>query len=202
MHAVIFDIDGTLLQSDVSDDALFLKSVQGALGEVKLRQSWGMYTQFTAAGILAEILCDNGLDATRERVAAVRDRFVEGTRHHLSQHGPFAEIPGAQAFSQRLHASSTHRIAYATGGWGSSAREKLSAAGFPIDGVPLASSDDHHERQTIMLCALGQLAGTFDSVTYYGDGQWDEVAANSLGWQFVPVGDKLGGLTSYERREA
>ena len=37
MLAVIFDIDGTLLQSDVSDDALFLRSVQGALGEVKLR---------------------------------------------------------------------------------------------------------------------------------------------------------------------
>ena len=202
MHAVIFDIDGTLLQSDVSDDALFLRSVQGALGEVKLRQSWGMYTQFTAAGILAEILCDNDLDATPERVAAVRDRFVEGTRHHLSQHGPFAEIPGARDYLQRLHASSTHRIAYATGGWGSSAREKLSAAGFPVVGVPLASSDDHHERQTIMLCALGQLAGTFDSVTYYGDGHWDAVAAKALGWQFVPVGDKLGGLTSFERREA
>lgn len=202
MHAVIFDIDGTLLQSDVSDDALFLRSVQGALGEVKLRQSWGMYTQFTAAGILAEILCDNDLDATPERVAAVRDHFVEGTRHHLSQHGPFAEIPGARAYLQRLHASPTHRIAYATGGWGSSARKELSAAGFPIVGVPLASSDDHHERQKIMLCALEQLSGTFDSVTYYGDGHWDTVAAKALGWQFVPVGAKLEGLTKYPGREA
>jgi phosphoglycolate phosphatase-like HAD superfamily hydrolase len=202
MHAAIFDIDGTVLQSDVSDDALYLKSVHDTLGEVKLRQSWGMYTQFTAAGILTEILRDNDLEATPERVAAVRNSFIEGVRRHMSEHGPFAEIPGARAYLQGLHASSTHRIAYATGGWGGSARDKLSLAGFPVVGVPLASSDDHYERQQIMLCALGQLAGVFDSVTYYGDGHWDAVAAKALGWQFVPVGAKLEGLTRYVRRDA
>ena len=52
MEAVIFDIDGTLLQSDTTDDMLYLASVREVLGNVKVRQSWGMYTQFTAAGIL------------------------------------------------------------------------------------------------------------------------------------------------------
>lgn len=197
MQAAIFDIDGTLLQSDASDDAMYLESIRAALGDVKLRPSWGMYTQFTAAGILAEILRDNDLEATPERVAAVRGSFVEGVRRHMSEHGPFAEIPGALAYVQSLHTSTTHRIAYATGGWGGSALLKLSLAGFPVDGVPLASSDDHFERPQIMLRALGQLNGVFDTITYYGDGHWDAVAANALGWQFVPVGKKLDGLTKY-----
>jgi phosphoglycolate phosphatase-like HAD superfamily hydrolase len=126
MKATIFDIDGTLLQSDANDDALYLESVRDVLGDVSLRPSWGMYSQFTAAGILAEILNDNAIDATSERVAAVRDRFVESVRRHVSEHGPFAEIPGARAFVQSLHDSTTHRIAYATGGWLGSALLKLS----------------------------------------------------------------------------
>lgn len=198
MKAAIFDIDGTLLQSDTNDDALYLASVRAVLGDVSLRPSWGMYTQFTAAGILVEILNDNAMDATSERVSAVRDCFVESVRRHISEYGPFAEVPGARAFVQSLHDSTTHRIAYATGGWRGSALLKLSLSDFPVTGIPLSTSDDHFERKEIMLHALRQLNDVFETVTYYGDGHWDAVAAKSLGWQFVPVGTKLNGLTRYE----
>lgn len=198
MKATIFDIDGTLLQSDANDDALYLASVRAVLGDVSLRPSWGMYTQFTASGILSEILNDNAIDATSERVSAVRDHFVESVRRHVSEHDPFAEIPGARDFVQSLHNSTTHRIAYATGGWRGSALLKLSLSGFPVTGVPLATSDDHFQREEIMLHALQQLNGIFETVTYYGDGHWDAVAAKAIGWQFVPVGTKLNGLTRYE----
>lgn len=198
MEAVIFDIDGTLLQSDTTDDMLYLASVREVLGNVKVRQSWGMYTQFTAAGILAEILGDNAIEVTPATVAAVRDCFVASVGRHVSARGPFAEVPGAKAFVQSLHKSTTHRVAYATGGWLGAALLKLSASEFPVTGIPLATSDDHVERQEIMLHALRQLGGTFDTVTYYGDGHWDAEAAKSLGWQFVPVGRRLNGLTRYE----
>src|SRR5262245_9025268 len=85
MKATIFDIDGTLLQSDANDDALFLESVRNVLGDVSFRPSWGMYSQSTAAVILAEILNDNTIDATSDRVAAVRDRLVESIRRHVSE---------------------------------------------------------------------------------------------------------------------
>lgn len=197
MDAVIFDIDGTLLQSDTTDDTLYLAAVREVLGNVKVRPSWGMYTQYTAAGILAEILGDNAIEVTPETVAAVRDCFVAGVGCHVSARGPFAEVPGAKAFVQSLHKSTTHRVAYATGGWHGAAQLKLSASEFPVMGIPLATSDDHIDRQEIMLHALRQLGGAFDTVTYYGDGHWDAKAAKSLGWQFVPVGRKLNGLTRY-----
>jgi phosphoglycolate phosphatase-like HAD superfamily hydrolase len=197
VEAVIFDIDGTLLQSDTTDDALYLAAVREVLGNVKLRPSWGMYTQFTAAGVLAEILGDNAIEITQRTVAAVRDCFVAGVGRHISARGPFAEVPGATAFVRRLHKSTRHRVAYATGGWLGAALLKLSASAFPVAGIPLATSDDHVDRHEIMLHALRQLGGAFDTVTYYGDGHWDAEAAKSLGWQFVPVGTKLNGLTRY-----
>lgn len=202
MNAVIFDIDGTLLQSDANDDVLYLAAVREALGNVILRPAWSNYTQFTAAGILTEILNDNAIDATVDTVAVVRDRFVASVRAHVSEHGAFSEIPGARAFVERLHGSPAHRIAYATGGWRGSALLKLSISGFPVTDVPLATSDDHFERQEIMHHALRQLQGDFSTVTYYGDGHWDAVAAKALGWNFVPVGTKLNGLTRYGSSEA
>lgn len=198
MEAIIFDIDGTLLQSDTHDDVLYLASIRAVLGNVNLRPSWGMYTQFTASGILTEILNDNAIETTRETVNAVRDCFVASVHRHISAHGPFAEIQGAKSFVHNLHNSIKHRVAYATGGWRGAALLKLSVSGFPVTGVPLSTSDDHFDRQEIMLCALRQLDGIFDTVTYYGDGHWDAVAAKALGWQFVPVGRKLNGLTRYE----
>lgn len=198
MQAIIFDIDGTLLQSDEADDTLYLAAVRQVLGEVEVRPSWGMYTQFTAAGILAEILEDNGIEATAGTVSAVRDCFVAGVGRHVSAFGPFAEVPGAKAFVRRLHESPTHRVAYATGGWHGAALLKLSTSGFPVPGIPLATSDDHADRQEIMLHALRQLGGPFESVTCYGDGHWDAQAARSLGWHFVPVGRKLNGLARYD----
>jgi len=202
MEAILFDIDGTLLQSDASDDTFYLAAVRDVLGNVNLRSSWAMYSQFSAAGILDEILNDNAIEATPGLVAAVKAHFIASIRCHVSEHGSFPEVPGARAFVRRLQNSTSYRIAYATGGWRGSALLKLSAADFPVQGVPLSTSDDHFERQEIMLHALRQLDGAFDRVTYYGDGHWDAVAARALGWHFVHVGKKLGGLTKFEQSVA
>jgi beta-phosphoglucomutase-like phosphatase (HAD superfamily) len=197
MHAVILDIDGTLLNSKEIDDRLYLAAVRRVLGQAKVRESWGLYRNVTDAGILGEILKDNSLTGSVALVTAVRDNFVESIREHVERSGPFTEIPGAREFVAGLRASKRDRVAYATGGWSASASIKLASAGFPVQGIPLASSDDYPDRESIMVHALKQLGGEFQSVTYYGDGEWDEVASRNLGWNFVAVGERLGGLTRF-----
>jgi hypothetical protein len=76
-----------------------------------------MYTQFTASGILTEILCDNAINVTPQTIAAVRERFVASVGNYISVRGPFTEVPGARAFVEALRDSAVHRVAYATGGW-------------------------------------------------------------------------------------
>ncbi len=196
MHAVIFDIDGTLLHSAAVDDALYRQAVRQVLGDVQFRPTLHDYDFVTDTGILRQILADNRIDG-KDPLVAIRSAFVDLLRAHVDEHGPFTEIPGARDLVGQLSASADHAVAMATGGWRESAELKLRSAGFDYGQIPLATSNDHHERAAIMEIALDRLGGRFDAVTYFGDGPWDRDACRLLGWHFVPVGPQLGGLDSY-----
>ena len=198
MHAIVFDIDGTLLQSAQVDDALYRQAVLTVLGQVEFRSSLTDYTHVSDSGILHEVFADNGLASDSGLIDAVKAQFVSLLRAHVAKAGPFSEIPGAMRKLQQLQASDEHAVAFATGGWRASATLKLDSAGLGGFGFPLATSDDAHARTEIMQIALANLGTEFDSVTYYGDGPWDRDASRQLGWRFVAVGPDLGGLVSYQ----
>lgn len=197
MHAIIFDIDGTLLHSAAVDDALYREAVKAVLGRVNLRPSLHHYDFVTDTGVLSQIMADNEIAASRDHEQAIKAHFVELLRGHVEENGPFIEIPGASDLLRSLRESASHAVAIATGGWRESAELKLESAGFHYTDFPLASSNDHHERTGIMEIALSQLGARFESVTYYGDGPWDRDACVALGWQFVAVGPELGGIEDY-----
>lgn len=197
MHAVVFDIDGTLLQSAAVDDMLYRQAVETVLGNVRFRPSLADYTCVSDSGILQELLADNAIRQDAAIVEAVKSHFVAALRAHVAEFGPFAEIPGAANKLRELQDSPAHAVAFATGGWRASALLKLASAGLDAFGFPLASSDDAADRTEIMRIALAGLGTGFDSVTYYGDGPWDREASLQLGWDFVAVGPTLGGLDAY-----
>jgi beta-phosphoglucomutase-like phosphatase (HAD superfamily) len=197
MHAILFDIDGTLLESTAVDARLYEEAVRAVLGNIRLRQEWTDYVHVTDSGLLREIMADNGILHTAELEERVRSTFVSLVDSHIEARGPFREVPGARRFVEALVASSTHAVAFATGGWGATAERKLRSAGFDVGAVPLRSSDDAIRRAEIMLAALQALGDGFESITYYGDAPWDERACRELNWRFQPVGQRLGGLTEF-----
>lgn len=197
MHAVIFDIDGTLLQSATVDDGLYKMSVRSVLGPVKFRPLLADYDFVTDSGILSQVMDDNEIPTNPDPVSDVQACFVEMLRSYVDENGPFQEVPGARRVLDALNRSQNHVVAIATGGWRDSALLKLESAQFDLSQIPVASSDDSIEREEIMRIALAHLGSDFDSVTYYGDGPWDRDASYSLGWKFVAVGPDLGGITSY-----
>ncbi len=197
MHAMIFDIDGTLIQSAAVDDDLYRKSVHAVLGSVVFRQSLHEYDYVTDSGVLSQLLVDNSIPPRPDPTAEIRTHFVNALRAHIAANGPFQEVPGAREMLQSLARSEEHAVAIATGGWTESAILKLDSAGFDSPAIPLATADDSWDRTVIMRKALSRLGTDFDSITYYGDGPWDRDACRALGWQFVAVGPVLGGLESY-----
>jgi beta-phosphoglucomutase-like phosphatase (HAD superfamily) len=188
---VIFDIDGTLVDSSGFEDQLFEAAVRDVLGNVALRASWGEYPHFTDAGILREICRENGLDHTHYE-DRFRARFGELVAEHLRQSGACPPVAGAIALFETLRSQRGCAVGIATGGWGHTARMKLREAGFTMDGVPLACSDDHHERTGIMTRCREQLPAA-EHCIYIGDGVWDKAASEQLGWRFIGVGARLQG---------
>ncbi|MDX1482712.1 MAG: HAD family hydrolase [Woeseiaceae bacterium] len=198
MHAVILDIDGTLLHSAEDDDRIYREAVREVLGDVVLRADLGDYEAVTDSGILLQVLEDNDRAASEGILTDVRSVFATRMHEHIASQGPFEPLPGAREFVSRLRCSSRHAVAIATGGWGITARMKLDSAGFDIGDLPLASADDASDRAAIMRVALDALRGRFSRVTYFGDGEWDRRATRELGWRFQPVGRALGGITRFD----
>lgn len=196
-HAVIFDIDDTLLHSMADDDRLYRRAIQDVLGEVRFRPTLADYEHVSDTGILRQVLEDNRIDDDGTRFDAIRGRFLDSLARHVEENGPFREIEDAGDMLKRLRASEAHAVALATGCWRPSAELKLRTAGFEFEDLPLATADDAVERESIMRHALVSLGGEFRSITYYGDGVWDRRACRQLGWTFRAVGEALDGIRAY-----
>ena len=198
MKAVVFDVDGTLLESMLIDGELYRSAIRSVLGDVGLRASFGDYTDVTDTGILDQVFDDNALPRSARQAASVRTCFVSALDRHIRDNGPLAEIPGASRMIGRLLRSDDHAVAIATGGWPESALLKLTSSGFGVDDIPLATADDSPVRTEIMACAAAKLGPDIDSIVYFGDAEWDREACRRLGWDFVAVGSALGGISSYD----
>ena len=198
MRAIIFDIDGTLLQSMAVDCEIFDRSIEAILGPVRFRDAYNDYENITDRGIVEELMTDNGRSPDSDVVCSIRSKFVSELSNHIEISGPFAEIPGASEFLYRLSIEADTRVSIATGCWRESALLKLESSGIELDNIPIATCDDSPSRAEIMQAALARIGDSFDSITYFGDAQWDVEACQVLGWNFVAVGPDLRGLESYD----
>jgi beta-phosphoglucomutase-like phosphatase (HAD superfamily) len=190
--ALIFDIDGTLIDSESVDGRFFVRAVREVLGDIEIGRDWSGYTKVTDIGIVSEILERNGRTSSPEIITAVRERFRELLQAYFDRGETCALLPGVAAFLKRMAEHGTP-IGIATGGWGTTARMKLANAGIDISRIPLCSSDDADERDAIMLQCLAKMGAGFGRVVYFGDGIWDREACARLGWGFIGIGKKLRG---------
>jgi beta-phosphoglucomutase-like phosphatase (HAD superfamily) len=200
VHLVLFDIDGTLVDSAGFDGQLFVDAVRAVLG-IEIDADWSRYRHVTDSGILEEIL--DGRVPTEERAAvsaAVERTFVELTTRYLAElDEPLGEIPGACAFVRALQAHPKVSIGLATGGWRETARLKLSAIGLRPDEICLASASDARSREEIMSVAEARaLEGRRASrKTYFGDAPWDRSASRALGYEFIAIGSGVDHATRF-----
>jgi phosphoglycolate phosphatase-like HAD superfamily hydrolase len=191
--ALIFDVDGTLLQSEHLDEKYFIQAVTDVLGSVFFEEHWNNYTKVTDLGIIKEILEKNSLPVSIETVAGIRERFEVLIRSYLDRGGICREIPGAGRLLKKIVRLPGYRVGIATGGGRKTAIMKLTAAEIDINGMPITTSDDSDDRTEIMRMCLDRMEGPFSAIAYIGDGLWDHDACKKLRWEFIGIGNKLKG---------
>jgi phosphoglycolate phosphatase-like HAD superfamily hydrolase len=189
---VVFDLDGTLVDSDAFDGDLYIAAVRKVLGDVELDSSWQTYRHVTDAGVLAQVVEEVGVADADRVMAEVRNLFGSLVQRYLTSGGACVAIAGAIDALERLQ-SSGYKVGVATGGWGHTARMKLERAGFPAESLVIASSDDSADRVEIMTTCLRRLGGDSKHAIYVGDGLWDLEASRKAAWGFIGVGAKLRG---------
>ena len=195
MSVLIFDIDGTLVDSTEFDADLYVAAVKEVVGDVFIHDDWSKYDQATDPGILTQILPENGIQNGIEIIMNVRQCFGDYIKDYLDRN-PCLPILGALEEFDKLRKDRRCLLGIATGGWGHTALMKLGSAGFDVEEIPLFSGDHHYERMEIMKSCKDFISPHENSVVYIGDGIWDLQAAEKLNWGFVGIGESLRGKAS------
>jgi len=190
LHHVMFDIDGTLVQSREFDEEIYACVVEEVIGH-EINQNWSEYENVTDIGILNEVIELHGLNSQKEKIQhQVKSIFIREISNHISKY-PTEEVPGAISFLQHLTSLDNVIVSFATGGWFETAVLKLNSAGFNYSTDLISSSNDHFKRAEIMTLAKAKYSDHNDAAcTYFGDGVWDKEACEELGYNFVLVGNR------------
>ncbi|MBL8029488.1 MAG: HAD hydrolase-like protein [Fibrobacteres bacterium] len=190
MKIVMFDIDGTLIESTDFDTTLYIQSVRDVLGDVFIKEGWEQYKNVTDTGILLEIASDNGIKYDDIWLKKVQAKFYDYIASHIKTNG-CKPIKGAVQLIESLSKDANYKVGFATGGWRNTAELKLRTAGFDISKIPIVTSSEHFSRTTIMQMCKNAIPGEFEEVIYFGDGIWDMKASKELSWKFVGIGSKF-----------
>ncbi|WP_428026754.1 HAD family hydrolase [Arcobacter sp.] len=190
MHHVMFDIDGTLVQSNDFDTKCFIEAVKEVIG-ISVDGNWSEYKYVTASGILNEIIASYGLQEQKQKIqTSVKKKYINKIETYLQQNS-VSQISGASVFLSHLRKNKNIVLSIATGGWFESAVLKLRYANIDFEGIPIVSSNDNFSRTEIMKLASTKIENNNYKVSYFGDGSWDKKACEDLGYNFIAVGNEV-----------
>ncbi len=193
---VMFDIDGTLVDSNEVDAICFVRSIEEEFDIADIDARWETYKHATDSGIFEEIF--ERAFASKPSGREIRrhiERFSNLLEEHYSQDSAmFAEIGGAGAVLKKLKDHPEWKIGIATGAWRESALFKLRSAGLDVRGIPLVTGSDAKSREEILLGCIEDSkacygADKFEKIVSVGDAVWDLKTANKLGVGFVAINE-------------
>lgn len=201
MKLAIFDIDGTLTNTNGVDNECFVKALADAHAITEIDTDWASYPNTTDSGITLDIFRQRfGRSPEETELSKFKRCFIDMlNEHHESNSSSFAEIASASMALNRLKREPDWAVAIATGCWRESALLKLEAATIDVGSLPAAYAEDGLSREEILQVALSkslehyQQSG-FEKIVSVGDGLWDVRTACHLGYGFLGVGSGKSAL--------
>lgn len=194
MNLAIFDIDGTLTETNAVDDLCFVQALDNTHAITQINTNWEEYQYVTDSGIMFQIFHERlGRPPDESELIDFKSSLVELLELQRSKDPClFNEITGASQALTRLNEEPEWTLALATGCWRESAEFKLKAAGIQANHLPAAFAEHGLSRETILQTAVlhaQQLYSQshFERIVSVGDALWDLQAACNLGLPFLGV---------------
>lgn len=196
MDLIMFEVDGTLTQSNEVDAKCFISAIKKAFHINHIDPDWSKYKYVTDSGIFSEIYESNfHRKPDLEDFDLIKRYFLQNLRDVIFQSKSCcSEISGAASAFNQLKNDKNYALSFVTGCWQESSELKLKSAGFDFFEIPFASAADSMEREAIMSISLDRAnrkynVQNFDSITYVGDGVWDVIASKNLGFNFIGIAE-------------
>ncbi|MBN4001632.1 MAG: DUF952 domain-containing protein [Nostoc sp. LPT] len=202
MQLIVFDIDGTLTNTNKIDENCFVRAFALEFGIFGINTNWSEYAYTTDSGITQQIFKEK-LEhlPSDEELVRLKARFVSLLQEaFINNQDLFSEITGSANVLAKLQLDPDWCVAIATGGWRESAKLKLQKANLQIESIPLASANDALSQEDIIKTAIIKAENVyqvekFQKVVFVGDGVLDVKAAYRLNIAFIGIGDnKLTNL--------
>jgi phosphoglycolate phosphatase-like HAD superfamily hydrolase len=188
----IFDIDGTLTDTNLVDDECFLRAFAESCDVEQEELDWSGAPHVTDSAIAHWLWqVHRGRAASDDEVEQLVQRFV-GILEEECARAPerFLPIAGVVGLFDALQADGWD-VAVATGGWTPSARFKLAVAGIELPELVLATATDALSREEIVQAARARAeekrGDRYARVVSVGDAVWDVRTAAALGLPFVGI---------------
>lgn len=193
MILLIFDVDGTLVQSTGKADSLcFASTYEQIYGKPFPTIDWQRYPHVTDTTIFQTVIQQHFKRAADpQEMFDFETVYVESLRkNRITKPNYFFEIPGARALVHHLLAQPDYLLAVATGGWRRSAHVKMQHVGIPSQAFLVSGADGKVTREAIIEEVLEyahKIESRFQKIVYVGDAIWDVATTRNLQMDFVGI---------------
>ena len=198
--AVIFDVDGVLLELTRAEEDAFFVPFERRYGLKGISRDWNAYAIRNDENIIAEIPARHGLPS-REHAAVVAD-YVDVLKLQLAD-GTIETIviPGALKLLENLHGSL--QMGIATANLLSAAELRLKNAGLwhHVSARAHGADGGGHKRE-ILARAVAATGLPKNRIVYIGDNLNDVEAGLANGVHFIGFSTDLGRLKELKRAGA
>lgn len=193
MHLFLFDVDGTVTETN----HIVASSLAEAINEITkgsfLPEDIFKCKELTETAVATELFhtCFGGVPSP-STLAQIEQLSTSKTIARLqAARGGVSFLPGFCEFKDWMLASSDICFGFATGSYRGSTLAKLRGLNLPSH-VTIATCSENYSRQEIILDAISQVSkqyriSSYDTMTYFGDGEWDLKAATACGLDFIAV---------------
>ena len=180
--AIIFDVDGVLLELTRSEEELFFTALSHFVPTTNLSRDWNSYRIRNDDDIIAEILERNGLPLTCK--AKVINHYVNTLQAALQNTLQSVEITGAKQLLSKL--SNTATLGIATANFHAAAALRLQQAGlWPYVSNHAEGADGGGHKSRILARLLQRIKLPRSQVIYIGDNINDVEAGFENGVRFI-----------------